>query len=113
MDKIGVLALLLAIPLAVLANLLTPTVKNWIALLSKKMTAQRIKVLESELNRLESPGSIESVLGILRYLFIVLTCLSLGMLVLTISTLLLFTIYHRYVIQAAYALFVIAAYFSL
>lgn len=108
MDRTGIFALLLAIPLAVLANLLTPIIRNWIALLSKKMTAQRIKVLKYELVRLETPGSIEAVFAILWYLFFVLISLSGGLAFLSLA---LMPPIWNWPLDVAYLLFGVATFF--
>lgn len=49
MDTLGLIALLLAVPLGIAANLLTPTIKNWWAKGSEKRLLKRIEDLEKEL----------------------------------------------------------------
>jgi hypothetical protein len=50
---VGVLALMLAIPLAVVANLLTPRVREWYSTTSSKRLKQRIAELEEKLGQSE------------------------------------------------------------
>lgn len=85
MDAIGIIALLLAIPLSVLANLLTPTVKNWLALLSKKLTIERIAALEYELERLGDLGVASNLLFLLQRLFLALIFIGAGAAFLSLS----------------------------
>jgi hypothetical protein len=50
---IGVLALLLAVPLAVIANLLTPKVQRWYATTSRAAMRARIAEIDEKLKQLE------------------------------------------------------------
>jgi hypothetical protein len=62
---IGVLALLLAVPLAVIANLLTPRVRDWYSTSSRSRIRKRLTEIESRLHVAESswtftPGEFAS-----------------------------------------------------
>ncbi len=85
MDKIGIIALLLAIPLSILANLLTTPVRNWVALLSKKWTAKRIEVLEKQYAMYINPDPTALILRLLWYVFLTLYLMSMGAMVYVMS----------------------------
>src|SRR5215475_3927573 len=86
MDKITIITILLAIPLSVLANLFTPSVKNYIALISRKSTIERIKSLQADLDKLELPAP-GIVIYALKLLFAITTCISCGLTVFTLGQL--------------------------
>lgn len=49
MDNVGIVALLLAIPLSIAANLFTPFIKDWLVLFSQRWSRRRLAQLEREL----------------------------------------------------------------
>jgi hypothetical protein len=53
MDSLSIFALIVAIPMGVMANLLTPPVQNWWATTSVKRKQRRIAKLEAELKQLK------------------------------------------------------------
>ena len=71
-----ILGLLFAIPLSVVANLVTPWVKNKYALTSKRRTVKRLKVLENQLADIESRQPMTELMIGLNYLFATLVCLT-------------------------------------
>jgi hypothetical protein len=84
MDNIGIIALLLAIPLSVLANLLTPTVKNWLALRSRKRLLYRLAVIEDRLARFGKLG-LQDIYDTLKYIFLTLVFICYGLTLASIS----------------------------
>jgi hypothetical protein len=56
--SVGILALILAIPMAVLANMLTPRVQNWWASTSVKRRQKRIARLQGQLNALLASSEV-------------------------------------------------------
>jgi hypothetical protein len=80
MDSTGIIALLLAVPFSILANLVTPIVKDWLALSSKSIAARRVKDLERELAEVKSGELSFIVLKLLRYVFLTLMFVIFGVL---------------------------------
>jgi len=76
---VGLLALLLAVPLSIAANLLTPVVRNWYAASSKKRLARRISELEKQLTDLDSREPVEEILKALGYALLSMTCVGFGL----------------------------------
>ncbi len=70
---IGIIALVLAYPLSLLANITSPRLQNWWAARSRRSLAARIKVLESQLASSQMPGAEEMVRLILRFIVVILT----------------------------------------
>jgi hypothetical protein len=78
MDSIGIIALLLAIPLSVLANLLTPTVKNWLSQFSRKRLLKRIENLEFNLRRFDKEKDVSYSIELLENGIIIVSFLAFG-----------------------------------
>jgi hypothetical protein len=58
--SVGILAFILAIPMAIIGNLLTPQVGSWWATTTEKRRQRRIAKLGSELRRLKERGPIQT-----------------------------------------------------
>src|SRR6185369_2637296 len=67
-----ILGLLLAIPLSVIANLLTPWIKNKYALSSRKRALNRLRILERQLIDFDRRDLLKEILNALRYLLVAL-----------------------------------------
>src|ERR1039458_4719054 len=76
---ISIFTLFVAVPFGIVANLLTPKIRDWWAARSRRSLAARIEVLESELTESEitrSPNELST--NILRMVTIALVFLWLG-----------------------------------
>src|SRR5689334_2825347 len=73
---LSIVALLLAFPLSLLANLLTPNIKNWWAQRSIKTLQRRIQKLEGDLAKINEDVHMEDFFDSLRSLFKILALIA-------------------------------------
>ena len=60
-----IISLLMAILLSIIANLVTPSIRNWYAKFSKKRSSARVEVLKSELEEISKYANSPSELSLL------------------------------------------------
>lgn len=60
-----IISLLMAILLSIIANLVTPSIRNWYAKFSKKRSSARVEVLKSELEEMSKYANSPSELSLL------------------------------------------------
>lgn len=76
---LGILALILAVPLGIGANLLTPAVRNQLSRLSSSWTARRIRSIEKQLKRLDERDFVIEIFRLFRGALFILFCISAGL----------------------------------
>jgi hypothetical protein len=79
MNALGIIALLLAIPLSIIANILTPIVRNKYALSSNKRITKRIGVLQRELEEIKNRNFEVEIFKQFYLLFFIIITFVLGL----------------------------------
>jgi len=74
-----ILALILAIPLGIAANLFTPAIRNQLSRLSSKWTARRIRSIEKQLKQLDERDFVAEIFKLLQTVISILMCIVFGL----------------------------------